>query len=125
MRFLCCLAAIAPLVFGQQQPAETPLWSTNYVLGPGDQVSLVVPALPAEFASKNFRIDGSGDLSLPVVGTIHAGGKTVQAVQNEIKQHLSPILQTPDVVLSVAEFTSQPVSILGAVTTWHSPTARP
>src|SRR5450432_1658267 len=114
MRFLYCLAAFAQLVLGQQQP-DAPNASPNYVLGPGDQVALVVPALASEFVSKNFRIDGSGDLALPVVGTIHAGGKTVQAVQDDIKDRLKPILQTPDVVLSVSEFTSQPVSVLGAV----------
>lgn len=115
MRFLCCLVASASLICGQQ-PNDAYTASFNYVLGPGDQVVLVVPALAAEFAGKNFRIDGSGDLTLPVVGMIHAGGKTVQAVQDDIKAHLNPILQTPDVVLSVSEFTSQPVSVLGAVT---------
>lgn len=105
MKFLFCMAAFAWLAFSQQ-----------YVLGPGDQVSLVVPALAAEFTGKTFRIDGSGNLSLPVAGTVHAGGRTVEAVQDDVKAHLSSVLQTPDVVLNVSEYASQPVSVLGAVT---------
>jgi polysaccharide export outer membrane protein len=98
-----------------QQPAA-PLTLPNYILGPGDQIALVVPALAADFTGKTFRIEGGGDIALPVVGTVHAGGRTVHAVQDDLKDRLSAILQTPDVVVSVAEFAGQPVSVLGSVT---------
>ena len=114
MKLLCCLAAFAQVVFGQQP--DTTATSSTYILGPGDQISLTIPALAADFTGKNFRIDGSGDLALPIVGNVHSGQRTVEAVQNEIKNRLSSILQTPDVVLSVTEYASQPVSVLGAVT---------
>jgi polysaccharide export outer membrane protein len=76
---------------------------------------LVIPALTDDFTDKTFRIDVNGELALPVVGTIHAGGRTIEVVQNDIKTHLGSILQSPDVVLNVTEFVSQPVSVLGAV----------
>jgi polysaccharide biosynthesis/export protein len=98
-----------------QQPAE-PLAFPNYILGPGDQIALVIPALPTEFTGKTFRIEGGGDIALPVIGTLHAAGRTIHAVQNDLKDRLSSILQSPDVVVSVAEFASQPVSVLGSVT---------
>jgi len=118
MPFPCLLAALALFLSAQQPdtlnpPAAAP---TNYVLGPGDQITLTIPALTAEFSDKTFRVETSGDLALPVVGTLHASGRTVQFLQDDIKDHLRPILQSPDVVLTVAEFASQPVSVLGAVT---------
>jgi polysaccharide export outer membrane protein len=113
MKFLCCLAAFAQFVFGQQP--ETSNDSANYVLGPSDEVTLVIPALAPDFTDKTFRIDGSGELTLPVIGSVRAAGRTTQALQNDIKDHLRPILQQPDVVITVTEFASQPVSVLGAV----------
>lgn len=104
MKLLFCVAVSVSVALAQQN-----------VLGPGDQVSLVIPALTDDFTDKTFRIDANGELALPVVGTIHAGGRTIEVVQNDIKTHLGSILQSPDVVLNVTEFVSQPVSVLGAV----------
>ena len=104
MKLLFCVAVSLSVALAQQN-----------VLGPGDQVSLVIPALTDDFTDKTFRIDANGELALPVVGTIHAGGRTIEVVQNDIKTHLGSILQSPDVVLNVTEFVSQPVSVLGAV----------
>jgi polysaccharide export outer membrane protein len=108
---LLVLTGVAQLAFSQQAVAL----SANYVLGPADQISLVVPALAEDFTAKQFRIDGNGDVALPVAGTLHAAGRSVQALQDDVKNHLSSILQTPDVVISVTEFASQPVSVLGSV----------
>jgi polysaccharide export outer membrane protein len=108
----CLWAVGVPLLLGQQAARNGPV---NYVLGPSDQVTLFVPALADDFTDRIFRIDGSGDLMLPVAGSVHAGGKTIQAVQDDVKNRLRPILQQPDVVMSVTEFSSQPVSVLGAV----------
>jgi polysaccharide export outer membrane protein len=114
MKSLCCLIVFGQFVLGQEA-ASSPAASVNYVLGPNDQLEFVIPALAPDFSGKPFRVDGVGDLTLPVVGTIHVGGRTVQAVQDDIKDHLRPILQQPDVVINVTEFASQPVSVLGAV----------
>jgi len=102
--------------FALCQQTDANATSLDYVLGPGDQISLAVPALAQDFAGKNFRIERSGDVALPIVGNLHAGGRTLQALQDEVKSHLSSVLQNPDVVITVSEFASQPVSVLGAVT---------
>ena len=38
--------------------------SPDYVLGPGDQISLIVPGIEDQFNEKLFRIDASGDVTL-------------------------------------------------------------
>lgn len=87
----------------------------GYVLGPGDQVTIFVADLPDEFTNKTFRVDTSGDLSLPTMGHIHAGGLTTEGLEQEARAHLTHILKDPEVSISLAAFGSEPVSIMGAV----------
>src|ERR1700732_1419130 len=49
----------------------------NYVLGPNDQILIRAP-LVEEINEKPFRIDAEGDINLPLVGRIRAGGMTQQ-----------------------------------------------
>ena len=89
----------------------------DYTLGPGDLLTLSEVDLEdtAAFTDKTFRIDNSGDVTFPLAGRVHAAGLTMAAVQSEVNQRLGKILKDPDAVVGVAEFHSQPVSVLGAV----------
>jgi len=89
--------------------------SSSYLLGPNDQISLVVDQLPDDFTDKTFRIDQNGDLSVPMIGRIHAGGLTQAELEDEVKNRFGIILREPDIVVNVTEYASQPVSVLGAV----------
>jgi polysaccharide export outer membrane protein len=88
---------------------------TSYVLGPNDLLTLVVPQLGEDFADKSFRIDANGDLSLPVIGRVHAAGLTEAELEDLVKDRFSAILKAPDIVVNVSEYSGQPVSVLGAV----------
>jgi polysaccharide biosynthesis/export protein len=91
---------------------------SDYVLGPGDQLHIDIPDLTEEFTvDKTFRIDGGGDLGLPLAGHIQAGGMTVGQLEAAIKGQLKRVLKEPDVIVSISGFGSQPVSVLGAVVT--------
>src|SRR5215469_13980265 len=86
----------------------------DYVLGPEDQITL--QTLHAEeLANKPLRIDLNGDLVVPMLGRVHAGGRTVRELELELKERLSKYVVDPDVGVTVMEFRSQPVSVLGAV----------
>lgn len=130
--FLIPLLGFAVLASSQQRanPPETPNPAPqaatpssalpaqqDYVLGAGDQLSLVVPDLDDEFKDKKFRIEMTGDLNLPLAGRLHAAGLTVSQLEEQVADRLSKILKDPQVVINIAEFHSQPVSILGAVGT--------
>jgi polysaccharide biosynthesis/export protein len=95
--------------------AQLPQAQPDYVLGAGDQLTLVVPDLEDEFTDKTFRIDMSGDISLPHAGRVHAAGLTTAALEQEINQRLGRLLKNPEATISLAAFGSQPVSVLGAV----------
>lgn len=92
--------------------------SSDYILGPGDLVSIIEVELGDDFTTdRTFRVDNSGDMSLPYVGRLHAAGLTIPQLEQEVNTRLKKYIKEPDVVVEVAEFHSQPVSVLGEVNT--------
>jgi polysaccharide export outer membrane protein len=85
-----------------------------YVLGPGDVI--VVNGLNAEdIVGKPMRIDAKGDLTLPLIGTVHAGGLTIPKLEKLLNDRLSVFVKNPQLIVSVSQYESQPVSVVGAV----------
>lgn len=127
--FLCLNCVFAPMVRGKElsnpgDPQNVGLKTPNvlvsgvasdYVLGAGDQISLVVPGLEDQFNEKLFRIDTSGDVTLPLVGRVHASGLSTAALEADLQLKFIAFLKDPRVVVNVASFGSEPVSVLGAV----------
>jgi polysaccharide biosynthesis/export protein len=113
----CLLAAVVSLsASGQPEKRTADEVPMNYVLGPDDQI--VMQAADAEeISGKPVRIDMRGNINLPMVGRIKAAGMTADELEQEIESRLKRYLQEPDVAVSVTEFRSQPISILGAVQT--------
>ena len=97
-----------------QEPATAAVAPTNYVLGPGDQVALLIPDAD-ELNTKAFRIGEKGDLSLPLIGRIQAAGLTAEQLESSIDLSLRRFLVEPSVVVAITDYRSQPISILGAV----------
>lgn len=100
-----------------QPPAakpEDPLRST-YVLGPDDQITIW--ALDAEeIANKPVLIGTGGYIHLPMVGRLRAAGLTVEQLEAELAARLKTYIKQPQVAVSITEFRSQPVSVIGSVT---------
>ena len=94
----------------------------EYVLGAGDEITVFVADLPDEFANKTFRVATSGDISLPVIGHLHASGLTTSELEADAKVHLVHVLTNPEVSIALVGFGSKFVSVLGAV---NSPGVRP
>ncbi len=85
-----------------------------YILGPEDQIVVRALDLP-EFPNQPMRIDARGMINLPLLGRIEAGGNTIEQLEAEITIRLKKYQHAPQVVVSVAEFRSRPVSVFGAV----------
>jgi polysaccharide export outer membrane protein len=85
-----------------------------YVLGPDDLV--VVNGLNAEdIVGKPMRIDAKGELTFPLIGTVHAGGLTLRQLEMLLNDRLRVFVKNPQLIASVSEYQSQPVSVVGAV----------
>ena len=87
-----------------------------YVLAAEDTIAVRVP-IAEEFAVEKapYRIDGDGYANLPLVGRTRAAGLSVRQLEAELAQRLKTYYLDPQVSISVVEFHTQPVSILGSV----------
>jgi polysaccharide export outer membrane protein len=99
-----------------QLPAKGDPVRSSYVLGPDDQIIIQVSDVP-DISGKPQRLDPNGDLRLPMVGRLHAAGMTLEQLEAELSKKLKVYIQDPDVAVTVTEFHSQPVSVIGAVNT--------
>jgi polysaccharide export outer membrane protein len=84
----------------------------NYVLGPNDQI--LIRSNAEEINEKPFRIDGDGNLNLPLVGKIHAAGMSQSELESELVRRLKEYLQNPQVIINISQFRSEPVFFVGA-----------
>jgi polysaccharide biosynthesis/export protein len=89
---------------------------STYLLGPDDQIEVSAPEL-VELANKPTRIDGEGNVQVPLVGRVHVAGMTVEQTELELNKRLSTYIKQPQASVSIVEVRSQPVSVLGAVNT--------
>ncbi len=96
--------------------AQPPEKVRAYILGPDDTVTIHAANAP-DLSEKPFRVDADGDVKLPMIGKLHAGGLTIDQLENEIATRLKVYLVDPEVTAGITEFRSQPVSVVGAVTT--------
>jgi polysaccharide export outer membrane protein len=88
---------------------------SSYILGPNDQIT--VHALDAEeISDKPYRISAAGDVTFPMIGKVKAAGLTVEELESSLVQALQEFIRQPKVAVTVTEFHSQPVSVMGAVT---------
>ncbi|WP_158637261.1 polysaccharide biosynthesis/export family protein [Arenimonas daejeonensis] len=87
---------------------------SDYRIGALDLLQVSVFQL--EDLDREVRVNSSGMISLPLIGTVAAGGKTVPELEQEIAKQLSEeFLQNPHVSVFVKEFTSQRITVEGAV----------
>ena len=110
------IAFLFALCAAAQQSAETAKkLDSGYVLGPDDQI--VIHAIDSpEISDKPFLVGMNGNVTLPLVGRVEAGGLTVEQLETEVNTRLKKYMHDPQVSVTVAEFRSQPVSVFGAVT---------
>jgi len=90
--------------------------ATPYVLGPGDQI--VIHAIDAEeIAEKPFTVDSSGLINFPLAGRLQASGLTITQFETALTERLKQYIRDPQLAVTVTEYRSQPVSVIGAVNT--------
>ena len=90
-----------------------PALRPDYVLGPNDQILLRVPEAE-ELNDKPFRVDPDGNVSMPLVGIVRASGQTVAQFEAALTEQLKTYVKSPRVTVSVIQFRSDPVFLVGA-----------
>jgi len=85
---------------------------TEYLLGPGDLLKINV--FGQDTISGEYRVDGSGMISMPLIGNVQAKGLTLgQLEQNIVKQLQDGFLKIPRVSVEINDF--RPFYILGEI----------
>ncbi|HEY0785619.1 MAG TPA: polysaccharide biosynthesis/export family protein [Acidobacteriaceae bacterium] len=86
-------------------------------VGPDDLLEIMVPYCPE--LSRTFRISSDGSLALPLLKhPLAVAGLLPSVVAARVKEALEQeqVLNDPVVTISVLEYRSRPVSVIGAVT---------
>jgi polysaccharide export outer membrane protein len=92
-------------VLAQQQPQGSV--RVNYLLGPNDQILIRAPEAP-EIDQRPFRIDRDGNIDLPLVGRIHAAGRTLEELEADLAGRLREYLREPHVFVDIVQFRRTP-----------------
>jgi polysaccharide biosynthesis/export protein len=87
----------------------------DYVLGPGDAVKVTVYEQPD--LTTEARISEAGAINFPLLGQVTVGGTTTAAAEATIAKLLREgrLVKQPHVNVSVAQYRSQQISVLGYV----------
>ena len=86
----------------------------DYRIGPEDLIEIQV--FGVDQLTRTVRVNARGQISLPLVGNLELGGLTAQQAEALIVARLAEsFLQDPQVSLFIKEYTSQRVTIEGAV----------
>ena len=117
---LAFLLVFFSLVGAQEEPVSpepaAPPAVRDYVIGPGDLLSILVYDAPD--LSRDVRVGASGTIQVPLVPKpIRADGLTPEELAAALAREFEEreILRRPQVTVLVKEYKSRPVAILGAV----------
>jgi polysaccharide export outer membrane protein len=98
----------------ERAPTEV-LPGSAIVLHPGDLIGVSVYGVPDYKVSA--RIAGDGNVDLPLIGTTHVGGMTVEQAQQLVAQKLidGQMIISPDVLISVTDSMVDIIGVMGEV----------
>jgi len=110
----------AQLPPAQSDAALDKLWQQrvteqkDLTIGPGDVLGISVPNV-RELKDRTVRVDGKGDIALPLVGSLHVAGLTEPEVIDQLANVLHKYAYHPEVNLLVKTYSSRVVGVMGAV----------
>ncbi|MFN4160377.1 MAG: polysaccharide biosynthesis/export family protein [Stenotrophomonas sp.] len=88
--------------------------ATDYRVGAQDLLEISV--FGVQDLDKEVRVNSNGQISLPLIGAVLAGGKTIPELEAELaKKYSEGYLQNPQVSVFVKEYASQRITLEGAV----------
>ncbi len=98
---------------GGDLPELPPVRPGHYLLGAGDRIRIIT--FGAEQLTGNFRVGDSGDIAVPLLGTVHAAGLTSQELEHRLTDALvhTGMFKQPSVAVEIVAY--RPIFILGEV----------
>lgn len=114
----CAQGRGGTIPYATQMPApDTPgkaMSVANYLVMPGDV--LTIDVFQAEQLSKDYTVDPTGNLAIPLIGSIIAAGKSIPELRRDIASRLAQTyMNNPDVSIALKESVNRTVTVDGAV----------
>ncbi len=118
-RFLLILALLGPAGCHDDPPVTYPTVAafdqSKLPLGPEDKINLTI-FYGSHSINATYALDSSGEIAVQFIGNVHAGGKTLGELQDEIRKRLADgYLNEPIVSLNLLELNSLTLSVSGMV----------
>lgn len=115
----CILAVVVLLMLtgcggpGSRLPMLPAGPQAPYVLGPGDQVRIIV--FGEDNLTGEFRVNDSGNIALPLVGAVRAAGLSSSGLETAVGAALrrDNLVRNPSVAVEVIAY--RPIYVLGEV----------
>lgn len=118
---LCSCQSVSPTVARGPAALEVTGVATpglavgEYLLGPADVIDVIVAYEP-ELSLDDVTVDSNGDVSVPLIGTVHVAGATASRAAREIQSRFAGrYLRDPQVSVNVSQFARQSVTVEGSV----------
>jgi polysaccharide biosynthesis/export protein len=104
----------AQKVFAENQSLKSSSQSADYKIASLDVLEVTVFGVPD--LSRTVQVSSNGAITLPLINTVQAGGKTQSQLEKDIARKLdAAYLQSPQVTVFVKEYNSQKITVDGAV----------
>lgn len=98
-----------------KQPVPVISLGKDYRVGPNDLIDVEVFDL--DNLKRTVRVNAAGAISLPLIGAVTVAGLTSQQVEQRIAdRYREKYLQDPQVSIFIKEFTTERITVEGAVT---------
>jgi len=86
----------------------------DYKVGPEDQLSILI--FGQDNLNREVRVNGQGEITMPLVGVVKVAGMTPKEVETRLKElYDASFLVNPQITVEVKEFRHQRVAVTGAV----------
>jgi polysaccharide export outer membrane protein len=88
--------------------------ANDYRIGAQDLLNISV--FGVQELNRDVRVNSNGQISLPLIGTVMAGGQSIPDLERDLAaKYAKGYLQNPQVTVFVKEFTSQRITLEGAI----------
>jgi polysaccharide export outer membrane protein len=112
-----CALALAGCATRAPAPPETQVTNPDYLIGPGDNVNIMVWRNPEVSMAVPVRPDGK--ITTPLVEDLQAAGKTSTDLARDIEKALTKYIQQPVVTVIVTNFVgnfNEQIRVIGQAT---------